>query len=306
VAAVKAGADVVTVPDQVDEVYDALLAAVRNGAIPESRIDESVERILAMKQKAGLFQSFLVDESRVQEVFSHSEDFAFAQQLADSGVVLVRQNGFVLPMKESVHGTSASGDRESGSDNGKLITVLFSDSEQSPLGNTFESEIKARRPDGLIYHVYYDGEGGSSHPEVMEAVDSADRVLLGVFMTNVPGRKYVVNGRIVNVFGLNGPYAQLLSEIVRIAGKKLMAVSLGSPYLILHYPMIQSYSCTFSTSSTSERAAVRALFGEIRNRARLPITLPGVAERGFAIDWPQKMREKLGSAHDDPAQRGVH
>jgi beta-N-acetylhexosaminidase len=105
-------------------------------------------------------------------------------------------------------------------------------------------------------------------------------------MTNLPGRKHVAGGKIVNVFGLNGPSAQLFSQILGIGGKKVMVVSLGSPYLILHYPIIQNYLCTFSTSSTSERAAVKALFGEIRNHARLPITLPGVADRGFAMEWP--------------------
>jgi len=35
---------------------------------------------------------------------------------------------------------------------------------------------------------------------------------------------------------------------------------------------------------TSERAAVKALFGEIPIHGKLPVTLPGIAKRGDGID----------------------
>ena len=46
------------------------------------------------------------------------------------------------------------------------------------------------------------------------------------------------------------------------------------------------YVCAFSSVSTSERAMVRALFGEIPIRGKLPVTLPGVARRGEGIELP--------------------
>jgi beta-N-acetylhexosaminidase len=49
------------------------------------------------------------------------------------------------------------------------------------------------------------------------------------------------------------------------------------------FPQIRSYLCTFSSAAVSEGSAVRALFGEIPTRGRLPVTIPGVAERGDGI-----------------------
>ena len=97
VDAIKAGADIVMLPDHVDEAYEAILAAVKSGEIPESRIDESVRRIMAMKEKAGLFNNRFVDESKVAEVFSRKADFDFAQQVADNAVTLVRDRGLPCP-----------------------------------------------------------------------------------------------------------------------------------------------------------------------------------------------------------------
>ncbi len=54
VLAVQAGADMLLMPDGLAEAFDAVVAAVEEGSIPESRVNESVARILALKQKSGL------------------------------------------------------------------------------------------------------------------------------------------------------------------------------------------------------------------------------------------------------------
>jgi len=286
VDAVKAGADIVMLSDHVDEVYQAILAAVKTGEISESRIDKSVARIMAMKEKAGLFKNRYVDENKLSEVFSRKEDFDFAQQVADSAVILVRNKGFALPM-EAAHIEKSSGEPAMPE---KVALVLFTDSIRSPLGRVFEEEFKVYRPDVKIRHVYYDNRATWETNDVTTVVQDADKVVVAAFMTNLPGKKKVAGNKIVKVFGLNGTSAQLFSQILALGGNKVMAVSLGSPYLILYYPIIQNYVCTFSVSSTSERAAVKALFGEIRNSAKLPVTLPGVAARGGAMEWPQQQR----------------
>lgn len=54
VLAVQAGADMLLMPDGLAEAFDAVVAAVEEGRIPESRIDESAARILTLKRKSGL------------------------------------------------------------------------------------------------------------------------------------------------------------------------------------------------------------------------------------------------------------
>jgi beta-N-acetylhexosaminidase len=52
---IKAGADMILSPSNLNEAVNALITAVESGEIPESRIDESVLRILTLKKKLGLF-----------------------------------------------------------------------------------------------------------------------------------------------------------------------------------------------------------------------------------------------------------
>lgn len=51
IAAIQAGVDIILLPADFQATFDAVLHAVEQGIIPESRIDESVSRILALKQK---------------------------------------------------------------------------------------------------------------------------------------------------------------------------------------------------------------------------------------------------------------
>lgn len=55
VMAVEAGVDIILMPYNLTEAADAVIQAVESGEIPESRIDESVFRILDQKYRLGLF-----------------------------------------------------------------------------------------------------------------------------------------------------------------------------------------------------------------------------------------------------------
>ncbi|MCL2826815.1 MAG: glycoside hydrolase family 3 protein, partial [Eggerthellaceae bacterium] len=54
VMAVNAGVDILLMPQDVDATVNAIVSAVENGDIPESRIDESVTRILRVKAAHGI------------------------------------------------------------------------------------------------------------------------------------------------------------------------------------------------------------------------------------------------------------
>src|SRR5207249_10725686 len=63
VQAVEAGDDVLLMPSDLSASIDAVRAAVQSGAISQARLDESVLRILRLKQQLGLFDHALVDVS---------------------------------------------------------------------------------------------------------------------------------------------------------------------------------------------------------------------------------------------------
>ena len=56
VMAIKAGCDIVLMPLDMEESFEAVLSAVENGEIAEEQINASVLRILQLKDKYGLLK----------------------------------------------------------------------------------------------------------------------------------------------------------------------------------------------------------------------------------------------------------
>lgn len=56
VRAISAGVDIILMPYDLDEAYNAVLEAVNSGTISKERLDESVERIITLKAEYGLIK----------------------------------------------------------------------------------------------------------------------------------------------------------------------------------------------------------------------------------------------------------
>ncbi|HUF10461.1 MAG TPA: glycoside hydrolase family 3 N-terminal domain-containing protein [Rhodothermales bacterium] len=94
--AIEAGIDMSMVPYDYS-FTDHLIALVRDGVIPESRLDESVRRILKLKIDLGLFENPYAQESPAGLV--GTEDFAdVSRTAAEEAITLLRNEDAVLPL----------------------------------------------------------------------------------------------------------------------------------------------------------------------------------------------------------------
>ena len=97
--AVLAGIDMSMVPYDLSFHRD-LVALVREGAVPESRIDESVRRILQLKLDLGLFERPFPDRSLAARVGA-SEFEQVSRRAAAEAVTLLKNDG-LLPLKKDM------------------------------------------------------------------------------------------------------------------------------------------------------------------------------------------------------------
>src|SRR5579864_283021 len=286
VDAVKAGNDVIMLPTDLDGAFHAIVDAVRNGEIPESRIDDSVRKILTMKAEVGLDKSRFVDLDQVAARTSAPEDMEFAQHVADRAITLVRNRRSLLPLRNAdsrvvvANASSPAADTKP-----NLAVIILADALEETNGYELESALRSRRPDAKVF--YFDGRyAGPSIPKLLGILKSADQIVIAAYVSHVASGPVTVNGKTMQSFGLVGASGELLKQTLAVAADKTLVIALGSPYLIESYPEIQTYICTYSMAPTSEIAAVKAVFGEIQTTAKLPVTLPGVAERGASLRIP--------------------
>jgi beta-N-acetylhexosaminidase len=105
VYAVKAGADIVCLSHHKDlqiEGAKAIKKAVEMGEIPESRIDESVDRIIRMKKKYNLFQKPYPDMDKVDNVVGSTPHRAFAESVSQRSITVLKDKDNLLPVKQDI------------------------------------------------------------------------------------------------------------------------------------------------------------------------------------------------------------
>jgi beta-N-acetylhexosaminidase len=280
VATIKAGNDMLIIPADLDAAYNGVLNAVRSGEIYEQQIDASVLKILKAKASLGLNKARLVDLDALQRRIADPKSVNEAQEIADRAITLVRDNSGVLPFAPTAqdNGTNngASPYARVVRTNNRVVVLIFTDDIRSENGRAFAQQIRARVPDASIIWVDPSNADFSSQA-VLNTADNAEKVIAAVY--EVPSA-----GRTLNV--RSGP-AALLKSVMARAGNKTVLVAMGNPYIATDYPQASALLCTFSNAEVSEISAVKALFGEIPVRGRLPVSIPQVAERGAGIDRSQ-------------------
>ncbi len=295
VATVKAGCDMVIIPADVDGAYNGLLHAARTGEIPMAQIDASVLKILRAKASVGLHKARIVDIEALSRIVQDPQNLAVARHVADEAITLVRDNGKVLPLKaKKISGTNAVAnpylmlDKTMDQPADRLLAIVFTDDVRGEWGREFEQQLKLRAPDARVRYV--DPETAKFEAEdLVKSAERAQNVVVAVYATPYAGRS------------LNNP-ASLLSDILEHAGAKTIVVAMGNPNTAQNLSGLQNYLCAFSSATVSEDSAVRALFGEIPIRGHLPVSIPGVAERGAGIDRPAQVTQG-GLIHHAPSKK---
>jgi beta-N-acetylhexosaminidase len=281
VEAFKAGNDMLIIPADLGASYDAMLKAVQLGEIPKERLDRSVLKILKIKASLGLNEAREVNLSTLAATVGKPENLAFGQQVAESALTLVRDNGKVLPLKSK--GTIKAGlpymTKEETHNN--VVAVLFSDDVRSDSGRAFARELRSRVPDARVIYVDPRIAAGMSD-EVLKAVNEAQTVIAAVYV--IPSA-----GRAGNMVVMSDAIGKLIEQVLDHAAERTAVVAMGNPYLAGDFPKIENYLCTFSNATVSEVGAVKALFGEIPIRGHLPVTIPNVAQRGAGIERPAQV-----------------
>jgi beta-N-acetylhexosaminidase len=270
VDAVKAGQDFLELPSDLEGTYNGLLQAVRSGEIPRAQLDASVRRLLLVKAKVGLGirKRDLIDMNQVQYSVGKPSSYALAQEVADHAVTLVRDDNHMLPLRRE--------------EAGPTLVVLFVSDVHGEDGRVLGGEIQARMRDARV--IYVDRRTAPIEADgIASLLPKAGRVIAAIYSVAQPGQAGVAQTS-VDATAMKATSGVILQKILDTAGDRTIVLAMGSPYPILDYPGIHSYLCTFSPVATSEKAAAKALFGEIAIHGKLPVTLPDVAKRGDGID----------------------
>jgi beta-N-acetylhexosaminidase len=256
VRTVEAGADVILMPSDPEACIRGLMAAVKNGRISEKRITESAARILAAKQRVGLFRNKLVSVERIADVIKDPKLDELAQRVANESLTLVKDDKHLFPVNDPAN----------------ACLVVLTEGRFSSRGEMLINEV-TRRNANLKAFVANSTMPDSELEAIVNATQTCKTIYVAGFVTVAAYR-----GSVSLEGGLNGFVNSLIKSNIPVA-----LISLGSPYLLRNFPDVGTYAATFSTTVTSEIATAKAMFGEIPIQGKLPVSIPGLAKPGDGI-----------------------
>ena len=130
VKAIQAGVDVLLMPSDPVAAINAVVAAVQQGRIPKSRIDQALERVLAAKEKLGLQVGRTVNLRAIPTLVNQPQTNQRALEVAQEAVTLVKNDAHLVPV-------------QAGS---KPCFAILRESGNSQQGTAMQPEINRRAP----------------------------------------------------------------------------------------------------------------------------------------------------------------
>src|SRR6266550_3112208 len=283
---VMAGIDMSMVPTDYS-FSDNLIALVKEGAVPQSRIDEAVRRILKVKFELGLFENPMPNPALKSKV-GLAESRQASLQAARESMTLLKNTNNLLPLSKDkkVLVTGPTADSLISLNNGWTYVWQGSDESLYPKDRpTIRRAIEAKigqanltyvpgtriaRRAGSASNSTMDQEEEVDIPAAVSAARNADVVVLCLgegSYTETPG----------NITDLNLGEPQLkLAEAIAATGKPVVLVLVeGRPRIINRIADgAKAILMAYNPSNEGGIAIADVLFGDYNPGGKLPFTYP--------------------------------
>ena len=311
--AVMAGIDMSMVP--LDYSFaDLLIALVKEGAVPQSRIDEAVRRILKVKFELGLFENSMPNPALKSKI-GLPESRQAALQAARESMTLLKNTGDLLPLAKDrkILVTGPTADSLISLNNG--WTYVWQGSEESLYPKdrpTIRRAIEAKA--GAANVTYVPGTkitrpaGSSSNntptnmeaevdiPAAVRAAGAADVIVLCLgegSYTETPG----------NIPDLTlGEPQRKLAEAIEATGKPVVLVLVeGRPRTINRIAdNASAVLMAYNPGNEGGQAVADVLFGDFNPCGKLPFTYPRFPNGLMTYDHKEFETERFDNASIRP------
>ena len=261
VLAVLAGADALLQPNPNDvaAIIDAVTSAVQGGEITEARIDQSVRKLLKAKAGLGLYRQRTVDLAAIPAALATPEHLAIADTAAERSITAVRNRDNLLPLT-----------------GGRVLSIVYADDVDPFTGRAFQATLTSAL-------------SGLRTKLIDRTVTPAQ---LDTLFTSIEPGTTVLFSPFIRVTASKGGIAlpdHVAAFVRRTAGAyKLVLTTFGNPYVLTQVPEVGTYVIAWGQWDVLQRAAARALTGQVAITGRLPIAIPPLHALGEGIQIPAR------------------
>ena len=264
---IKAGLDM----EMVSECYSKnLITLIKEGKVSVKLVDDAVRRILEQKYKLGLFDDPFryCDEERERTVIGSEESRKEACYVAERSVVLLKNEGAVLPLSPSVKKVALVGALAKSQ---KDMCGAWSCAEVSKVVTLYEAMEK--RGVTVNYNDGYDLKKNQivNLEQTLAAARQSDVVVIAM------GEQAWESGemRSKGDISISSEQQKLVSELVKTGKPVVVLMMCGRPVIFNEVRRdAPAILCTWWLGSEAGNAICNVLFGDYNPSGKLPMTFP--------------------------------
>ncbi|WP_308637190.1 glycoside hydrolase family 3 N-terminal domain-containing protein [Paenibacillus silvisoli] len=242
VRAVNAGVDIILMPQDSAKAHQALVQAVKSGAVSMDAVHASVKRVLELKAKYGLFEerggSLSAQLASLKTVIGTDAHRKVERDIAERAVTLLAaRNGGAAPDQ------IRPGDK---------VVIAAADEE---IAKQVQKQLKEAAGSVTTSIITV----GSGQNALKSAISGADYVILATYQFR----------NVASQFGWSA-YQAVLDEL-NGQKKRYALLSLGNPYEGIFLNRIESGLAVYGKQEPNIGAGLKALLGQLEPQGVLPV-----------------------------------
>ena len=256
-AAIKAGNDILLIPQDVPATVDLMKKSLDNGGLSMSRIDESVKKILLAKYKVGLNNHQPVDTLNLIADLNATSDEVLHRKLVKASMTVIKNKKNIIPIQDLKK-------------NEKIAYVPLGDDSGDDFLNMLRKYTEVMKVTGD------DVQG------VNKALKEYDLVIIGYHKSNKHAWK---------PFKFSDEELVWLEEISK-KNKVILSV-FASPYSLLDvksFNNIEGILVAYQNSKNGQEIAAQTIFGAVSANGKLPVSIHKEFPVGTGITTQNLMR----------------
>jgi beta-glucosidase len=255
-----------------------LVESVREGLVPMEWIDRAVSRILRLKFRLGLFERPYVDPERAERVVHSQEHQELALEAARKSIVLLKNDGNVLPLRKDLRSIAVIG--PNADDWRNLLGDYTARKVLQPVITVLEG-VRQMAPGARIEYVRGCDIQGDRINEIEKAREAARRADAAIVVVGenawdaAVGNPTNGEGYDVASLDLTGLQEELVKAVHSTGTPAIVVLVNGRPlsirWIAENVPAIVE---AWLPGEKGGRAVAEVLFGEVNPSGRLPVTVP--------------------------------
>ena len=261
VRVLESGADLILMSTDPQVAHHAIRTAVDTGRVDPSQINDSVRRLLRLKQELGLHEDRIVPPDTTRERVDTRSHNVLSKVVGRKSLTLLSNKNDLLPLTPP--------------DTHKTLVVKLSDSESPSVGRTFVRTLSDQPAiDSLGVRRLDPRSDSTDVADHLKAAKDYDVVIVPSFL-----RVRAWSGSI----GFNDKHNTFLDSLIA-NGPPAVLTAFGNPYAPSTLdPQPDAVLAAYGSGEASQEAAAQALVGGAGTPGRLPVAVPELAEVGTGL-----------------------